>query len=392
MATGIVKSNSVVGLAAEVTEGTWVTPSDWVLPLDGFSSTPAKELLERQVITGGLQRPTPRTGLKSVAASLPLEYKASGTEGAAPESDLLLKGLLGAQRQITTQTTTKGAGQTTSTLPIEDADIGDFTVGDFIIILESADHTTHFVTAVDATGGSANITYAPVRGGAPSASVVVSKSTTYYPATTGEAPISASIYWADEILEKVIGCRVTSMSLDNYTVGQLASMNFSLQGLNFDRIDGASSSPTYDTGLPPVLLEACIYKDGISLPVNTLSLTVDNEIGQISSLCSEAGVTSQRRTRRNISGSINPYTDDTDVTRFDEFVANTEYSLIAFARTPSSVSGEIELGTACGIYLPQCITTEIPVDNLDDVLVDNITFQASGGSDGTSQDIFIGFV
>jgi len=392
MTTGITKSTSVIGVAEEVTEGTWVTPSAWLQPLPGFEVSSTKEELAREIITSALTRPTPRSGLKSTSVTLPLEWKASGTEGAVPEMDLIVKSMLGSRRQITTQTTSKASGNTTSVLQIEDADISKFTIGDLIVALDATNgYHPCFVTAVDTTGGAANITVSPAAGTAFVNSCVISKSTTYYPANSGHTSLSVSTYWADEILEKSIGCKVASMSLDNYNTAALASANYTLQGMDFDRIDGSSSSPTYLSGLPPVLLQACIYQDGTSLPMNSFGLSIANTISQIKSLCSADGVTSQRITLREITGTMTPYMDDTTVTQFTKWNNLTEYAVIAIAYIPHSTLG-VTLGSVVGIYLPQVITTNTPVSELDDVLIDNIEYKATGGSAGTSTDIFIGFV
>ena len=134
MAIGIQKNTTQIGVKEEVTEGTFVpvaADTDFIQPLeDGFDMTPAKELVERTILTSSIGNPTPRVGTKSVAATLPVELRASGIEGGTPDFDLFLKGALGDVRTIAAQVTTKVAGNTSSVLQIEDADIGDFTVGD----------------------------------------------------------------------------------------------------------------------------------------------------------------------------------------------------------------------------------------------------------------------
>lgn len=399
MATGIAKNASIVAVKAESTEGTYAAPgsaSDGYIQVlnDGFEIVPAKELLEREVLTSSIGKVTPRTGLKSVTASLPVEVKGFGTEGTAPEYGALLEACLGAKHSITTTTTTKAAGNTQTVLQIEDADISKFAVGDIVIVKQTGEHRVHAVTARTTGAGTATITVLPGRAsGSFANSVVVSKSTTYYPANASHPSISVSIWLANQILQKAMGCRPVSLGIENFTTGQLASFNFGLEGLTFDEIDDAADhTPTYGTALPPIILNACLYQDGVDVRINEFTLNVENELGFITSTCSSTGRDSSRMTSRSVTGSFNPYKDDTSVTNFTKFNNNTAFSLFISAHNPSAVAGEIEMGSAVGIYLPNCITTEHSIGDQDGILTDVETFTASRGTDGNTNEVYIGFV
>jgi hypothetical protein len=398
MAIGVTRNTSVIAVKEETTEGVFVAPAaatDYVQPLaDGFEIAPAKELIDRTVLTASVGRVSPRTGTKSVTAALPVEFRASGTEGAATDFDLLLKGALGNVRTITTQTTTKAAGNTATVLQIEDADISKFSVGDLVCVLESGDHTPSFVTAVDTTLTTANITVSPGREtGVFSNSVVVSKSRTYYPANDGHPSLSLSYYWGNTKRTSGAGCKVTTMSLDNFSVGQIASLNFGLEGLSFDEIDGAAPhTPSYDSGLPPLILNACVYQNGTNIQVNQFAVSLTNTLGFLTSTCSENGRISSRVTERTLEGSLNPYMDDTSVAQFTRFNQNTAFSLIAFAYNPSSTAGEIELGSLVGIYLPNCLITEKAYGDQDGILTDELSFAATRGTAGSVEEIYFGVV
>lgn len=400
MATGITKNTTIIGVEVEVTEGTYIAPqaaTSYVAPLeDGFELSPSKELVERNILTSSISNPTPRTGLESVTVQIPVEYRGGGVEGTEPDFDPLLKGALGNRRQIAAQNTTKASGNTGSVLQIEDADIADYSVGDMVVILEAGAFHPCFITAKTSGAGTATITVAPAKAsGSFSNSVVISKSTTYYPANSGHDSMSVSVYWGNTIREYAAGCKVTQMSVENFQTGQLASLNFALEGLDFNQADGAAPhTPSYDGGnaIPPIILRACVYQNGTSIDINNFSMQLTNELGFITSTCSASGKTSSRVTARSISGSINPYKDDTSVAQWTKFDQNTEYALIVFAYNPSSTTGEISMGSCVGIYLPQCITTELKVGDQEGILVDDISFQATAGSSGSSNDIYMGFV
>lgn len=396
MATPIAKNATVVAVMKEVTEGTYVAPgaaTDYVQVLEGISSNPIKETIERSVLTSSIGKVQPRAGLESVEGSLPMELKASGTEGGIPESGYVIESALGATRAITTQTTTKSSGNTGSVLQIQDADISKFNVYDIIVVLESGAHHCCYVSAVDSSAGTANITVSPSKpSGSFSNSVVISKSRMYYTANASHPSLSISTYWANEITQKAIGCKVASLALSNFSVGQIASWDASFSGLSYDRIDGAAPhTPSFDTALPPIVVSnACVYQDGTALKVNQFSFSVENEVSFVKEIC--AGQTGSRVVSRSVTGSFNPYMDDTAVTQFTKFDTNDDYVIFAFAANPSSTAGEYELGSVCGFVLPKCLTTELPTGDVDGLLTDDVSFTASRGAAGTTEEVYIGFI
>lgn len=398
MSTAIIKDNSILAVEEESTEGTFVAPSgatSYFQPLaDGWDITPLRPNLERQVLTASVGKATPRKGIKSVTAQMPVELRASGTEGAAPDFDYFLKCALGATRAISSQTTTKSSGNSGSSLKIEDADISKFNVGDIICVLQSGGYHFAAVTAVDSTGGAAAITISPAKAsGSFANSVVISKSKMYYPANSGHASLSVSAYLANEKRLAAIGCKVASMSIDNFSAGGLASINFGLEGMNWSIADGAAPhTPTYDSGVPPTILNACLYMSGTEYKINTFGLNLANVIGWLTSTCSSTGRDKGRVTDRTVTGTINPLMDDTTTTLEDLLNSGDEFSLFISAAIPSATAGQFTLGSAVGIYLPKCMVNEEKVGDLEGILTNDISFGAYRGSDGTTEEIYMGFI
>lgn len=397
MAIGVAKNTTIIGVMEEVTEGTYVAPAaatDYIQPLaDGFDLTMTKEVVERNILTSSIGVVTPRTGQKSSGATLPCEFRASGVEGGQPDFHKVLLSLLGSTRNHAANVTTKAVAGTTTTAPIEDADIASLLVGDIKIFKVAGAHHMAVITAKDSTLGAANITFSPAAAANIPASTVISKSQTYYPANSGHKALSISEYLGNEIRATAVGCKVSEMSIDNFSVGQIASFNFGLEGLSFDRINGAAPhTPTFDPALPPLILNACIFQDGVEIQVNTFALTVQNELGFLTSTCSSNGKISSRLVKRLLSGSLNPYMDDTSVAQFTKFNQNTEFSLFIRAYNPSSVAGEIEMGSAVGIYLPKCIITELATGDQDGILTDELNYSATRGSAGDTEEIYLGMV
>jgi len=95
---------------------------------------------------------------------------------------------------------------------------------------------------------------------------------------------------------------------------------------------------------------------------------------------------------RTISGSMNPYMDDTDVSQFTKFDLQSLYTLFLWAGNPSGVAGELELGSVIAVCLPNVNTTEMPTGDLDGLLLDEISFAASRGAAGSVEEMFVSFV
>ena len=377
-----VKRNTVYAVEEEITEGTYEAPSaaaSYVQTLaDGTEMTPAKELLERDIFNGTIGKLTPRTGQKSVSGAMPVEMRAGETEGSIPEWDLLMRAAMGARTQITASTSK--TGHTTTVIQIEDADISKYQVNDVVMIKEAGAFHVSPVSAVDTTASAANITLAIAMDSAPADNVEVSASVQYRVANSGHPSLSISKYVEDSVLESAIGSRVASLSLDNFTTGQLASFNFGFEGLTYDRSLASSPfTPDYQDALPPIILEACVFQDSASIQVNELSFSLENSLGFVTSTCSPNGRISSRVTERSISGSYNPYKQDDDLGQYNKFDQNSEYTLFASAHVPTAVAGEKSQVVA--FHMPACITTELAETDQDEVLQDAISFSAGRGSD-----------
>lgn len=388
-----VKNNTSVAVKVETTEGTYAAPTaatDYVQTLsDGFEISTSKEVLERNVFTGSIGKTTPRTGQFQASGSMPVECRANSVAGAAPEYDALMRSALGSRRQKTDATTTKASGNTGSVLQIEDADIADFAVGDIVLVKEAGAYHVSPVIAVDDSAGAAAITLlVPKASGSFSDSVVIEKFTTYTVANSGHPSLSISKYVENAVLEKVVGARVNSMSLEGFSTGQLPSWNFGFEGLNFDRTLTANPfTPSYDSSLPPIILEAMVYQDGTAVEVNELTLNLENTLGFKSATSAPNGRTSGRATDRTISGSFNPYKQDDSIANFTKYKQNTPFSLFAYAKVPTGVDGEF--GQIVAIYMPNCTITEMGETDQDGLLQDAITFSANRGTSGTTNEIYI---
>lgn len=389
-----VKNNTIWAVEEESTEGTYVAPagvsSFFQVLSDGAEMNPSKELLEREIY-GGVDKVTPRTGMKSVDGNIPVECRADATAGSAPEFGTFVKAALGTRRQSTTVITTKASGNTASVLCIEDADIAALLVGDIIMVKQSgAYHVTPIISRVT-TGGAATVTVKiPHPSGDFTDSVTIEKFSTYTTANSGHVALSITKYVESAIEEKAIGCKVTNMSLNNFATGKIPSLSFGFEGLNFDRdLAAPGYTPSYDTALPPVVLSAKAYMDTTEMVLNEINFSLENTLGFKTACNNENGKVSSRVTDRAVTGTIDPYVDTGSIANYTKFLNNTEFSIFGYAMIPT-VTGQF--GNVVAFFLPKCIITEMAEADQDGILKESLSFSASRDSAGTFNQLYFSFI
>lgn len=393
-----VKDNTSYAVTIESTEGTYEAPSsalDYVQVLkDGSEMTRSQELLQREVFTGSIGKTQSRLGTRSVSGAMPVEFRTGDSEGAAPEADRLYTSALGSKKTRTAVTTKTGNSATR--LEIEDADISGFSKYDIVLVKEAGSFEMSWVFSVDTTLGAAGIVLGQGLSFTPSDNVEVAAVTQYSTANSGHPSLSISKYIEDAKLEQAVGCKVTSMSLENFTTGQIPSVNFGFEGLTFDSSLTANPfTPNYDDALPPIALRACLSQEGTEINVNDFTVSLENTLGFVTATCSENGRISSRVTERSITGSFNPYKDDSTLTQFDKFKCNTPYTLFVYAFNPildANCDFTGEFTNAVAMLLTNCITTELGESDSDGLLVEDVTFEATRGPAGTDEEMKIAFM
>lgn len=392
MATGIVTNESTIALVEEVTEGTYVAPSggtDYVEVLsEGLELNKSREELTRDTLGGSVESEASRVGIAEASGSIPVEYKASATEGDAPQSmDILLKSLLGGKRQITSDQT---SGTTHTSTRINFADTSAFAVGDIVLVKESGAYECRPISAIS-TNTYIEFPFA-LDNGAPSDAVVVAQVTTYYSDTSSSVTFSAEHNLGSQaIKQKVRGLRAVSGSIENWSVGQLPTMNFSVQGLDIDRADEDATAAADFTadGLPPVTLSACVWLGGEKLAYTELNLSIENTVSYIQSACDADGRIGSRITEQVTNVSFNPYMDDADLTKtWNKFNDNTDVSVFGYAYNPSATAGQF--GEVIAFWIPQGKITESPVADQDGIVTESVSVKAHRSSGNDS--VFMSFI
>ena len=377
-----IKNNSKIAVVKETTAGTYAAPAsgtDYLQVLaDGMELTPSRETLERNVLGTGLGKIANRTGLKSVAGSIPVELRAGSTEGSEPEYHVLLESLLGGKKTVASITT--GVGHTASVIAI--ADTSTLSVGDIVVVKNAGSFHTSPIKAITS---NESIELLVPCAAAPADNVELAAFINFYAAETGHSDFSVSKYVEDAVLEKAMGCKCTSMSLEGFTTGQVASLNFSIEGADFDRkLESPAHSPSFTTSNTPIILQAVMYQNGEEISVNEFTLNIENTLGWIQN--TNHGKISSRVTARSVAGTINPYKRSDSIEWFNKFNKNEPFSLFVSAHNPTEVEGEYKEVVA--FYMPKCIVNDISESDQDGVLTDSISFSCHTTS-GEAEFIFV---
>lgn len=373
----------------EDTEGEYKAPagaSSYVQVLrDGSELTKSKEVVERNVFTGTLGKVSPRTGMFNASGTIAAEWKASSTQGEAPEIDKLLKAAFGAKRTLAAEVAL-AAGSTTEILKVADASL--FSFGDTVLVKVPGAHHVSPIIGVDTEDDE--LTLLVPLAEAPAEGIMISKFTTYHVAEAGHDPLSVTRYFEKSVRQYIVGAKVSSMALANFSVSAIPTLTFGLTGLNFDsNLHAQAHDPAYSSQKPPIILGACVFMDGQRIDVNEVSVNLENGIGFKTSTCAPNGRKAARVTERSFSGTINPYAASDSIENFTKFKSNTPFSLFALASLPGAAG---EKASVVAIFMPNCIATEMADADAEGLMQEQISFSADRGSAGTIDECFMTFI
>lgn len=374
----LVKGEGALFIKREVTEGVHVAPTsadDAVEPLtDGLEFTLEREEIERNTLSNTVEAVEPRLGRKTVTGAIPIEFKAGKEEGAYPRGADLYESLFGGKHLLTTRVTTK-AGNTTTVLQIEDADISKFKVGMCILVLEAGKFEVRPISEIDDTPGSANIVLPIALKNIPSDNVQIAKCLTYFHDKATPA-FSAENFLGGKIKEVLTGFKAISAAIENWTVWSTPSINFSVEGLDVSREVGDTPFvPDFsEDAQVPVINHACAWIGQNEVDYTELTASFENTKADLESACAPSGKIGSRKTAFNTTASINPYMSGDDVTRWDNFQNNVNTSLFTYAFNPSETEGEFSQVVA--LWLPNVKIINMPTGDTEGVLIDQIEFKA----------------
>lgn len=409
MAIGLAKDQGFLFVSKEQAVSSTVQAGTYKAPVageavqvlnDGLEFAPTKETIDRDIRTPTIEQTAGRTTTRSITGSVPVELRANSSEGGAPEADKLYENMLGGKRQRTStslETATNQSGVQSSDRKTKFAvDSGDRTLfipGDAIRIFKAGeiDH----VSAIKAVVGNVVEIVSPAPVDIPGDSAV-SPTTTYFinPNKTGHQFLSLTQYLGAKLEERAIGCQCNTAELSSWETGQLPMFNFGFEGLDWARrvptepqLSAARNLVSYQTSLPPIVLDAHVYQDSTELTLNSVGISLTNTLGPITSTASQRGKITQRVTDFEATFTMNPYQDDANIRSFDLFRTNDPFAVFGYAANKDKDGKLIQI---CTFYMPNCRVNEISTGDADGILTDELNCGAYIGSGNDS--IFLGFL
>ena len=342
-----------VYLKEETEQGVAVEPSAGseaiAILADGFELNGEKELVERNILTRSIAQQIPRTGIKTATGSIGVEWKASGTTQNEPEYNLLYKSLLGGHKEVT-EITTK-TSNTANVLNLEDVDVAKLAVGDVVLVKEAGEFLVSPIKEVDTTTGDANITLllSKKTAGSFSDNVVISKVQVYRGENAGQKYLTISSWLDTQFKQQASGCLVSSLSVDNFSVGQIPTLNFGIEGINYiDSIDNTSGSSISGATASTDISSSANSDFDVALDGQdavTVSLTVATlDTAELIAAALESGINAAV-----VAGSVS-VTYNTATSKY-EIVSNKKGAASSVVITDASeddIATELELGTLNG--------------------------------------------
>jgi len=383
---------TVVGVMEEVTEGTYVAPTnaDMIQIVSFPGINPERELLERDIIRDAIGQVKPFLGLKAGTVELQVELRGGGESGGTserPEAYKLYKSGLGNEHDSTAGGTTI-AGSTDTVIKLGVGEGANFQRGAPVLI-DGEFRAVASVSTDDLTLNSA------LDKGAPALGVTVAGGWSYYGADADHTPLSLTIYEDAAVSGpqfRGIGCRISSMAFSDFTRGQIPKITFTCELMNFAKAIGAvPGGVTYDDTEPNVLIYQFAERDGTTQQIQTLELTVENTVARVGDLTTEGGVACMRVTKRVVNGSIDPYQPAGNNDAFDDWdgLVDSDFLIGSGERDGS---GDFQQGTIVFVWLPQANFTEYSDVDVDGIVTNNLSLAAHTSVSGGDDDIFLCFI
>lgn len=131
-----------------------------------------------------------------------------------------------------------------------------------------------------------------------------SESVTYAPVSTGHESVTI-YYYQDGLLNILTGCRGNASFTFNVSDGR-GMVAFTMTGHSASTTDVAIATPTYDSTLPPPILNGSFTVDGYGAIIDGLAFDLSNTISTPPDLNATDGYSEVYITKRDVNGSFSP--------------------------------------------------------------------------------------
>jgi len=337
------------------------------------------QMYQRDPVRASLTKMGKLAGKRSAGMDFSIELKGSGSITVEPEWMRLIKACgfaSNALKKISIGAITSGPYQHGEVITGQTSGATGR-----VVIKTSNGTTTLYFVALSGTFETGEV----ITGGTSGATATASTD----PVSAGFEikPISSSVVsltmglFEDGIRKVLKGCRGTVKF--NFKIGEPATLDFSFKGVE----SGVADAPmltgvSFDETVPPVLLNAVMSCDGVSLNIGEMEVDVANTLASKDKIDDAKGILSFMITGRDMQGSFNPEMVP---------VATHDFFSKWFSNTPMVVDlayGEAE-GNKFRFYAPGIIYNKVDDGDRDGIQLAQTSFDLTGSMEPGDDELAI---
>lgn len=337
------------------------------------------QMYQRDPVRASLTKMGKLAGKRSAGIDFSIELKGSGLVTVEPEWLRLIKSCgfaSNALKKISIGAITSGPYLHGETIT------GETSGATGRVVIKTANGTTTFYfVALSGTFETGEV----ITGGTSGATATASAD----PVSAGFEikPISGSVVsltmglFEDGIRKVLKGCRGTVKF--NFKIGEPATLDFSFKGVEAGVTDVPMfTGVSFDNTVPPVLLNAVMACDGVSLNIGEMEINVSNTLASKDKIDDAKGILSFMITGRDMQGSFNPEMVP---------VATHDFFSKWFSNTPMVIDlayGETE-GNKFRFYAPGIIYNKIDDGDRDGLQLAQTSFDLTGSMEPGDDELAI---
>jgi len=337
------------------------------------------QMYQRDPVRASLTKMGKLAGKRSAGMDFSIELKGSGSITVEPEWMRLIKACgfaSNALKKISIGAITSGPYQHGEVITGQTSGATGR-----VVIKTSNGTTTLYFVALSGTFETGEV----ITGGTSGATATASTD----PVSAGFEikPISSSVVsltmglFEDGIRKVLKGCRGTVKF--NFKIGEPATLDFSFKGVE----SGVADAPmltgvSFDETVPPVLLNAVMSCDGVSLNIGEMEVDVANTLASKDKIDDAKGILSFMITGRDMQGSFNPEMVP---------VATHDFFSKWFSNTPMVVDlayGEAD-GNKFRFYAPGIIYNKVDDGDRDGIQLAQTSFDLTGSMEPGDDELAI---
>ena len=337
------------------------------------------EMYQRDIVRSSLTKLGKLTGKRSAGLEFSLELKGSGAVDTEPEWAEIIKACgfdINDLEKITVGAITSGPFEHGETIT------GGTSGAQGRVVIETSTGTaTLFYVAVSGTfEDSETITGSTSGASATSGSAPSNAGHELKPTSDSVPSVTMGLY-EDGVRKLLKGCRGTVKF--NFKIGEPVSADFSFMGVEAGVSDvSLLSGLSFNQTVPPVLLNATMLCDDISLNVGEVEIDIANTLAAKDKISDSKGILSYMITGRDSQGSFNP-----------EMVSVATHDFFGKWFNNTTIAMDLEYGETEGnkfrFYMPSIEYNKIDDGDRDGIQLAQVGFDITGSIDPGDDEIAI---